>query len=100
MKMVEYIAFMGAVLGYPLAWWFEVAKSVEVKKTDTDALKAISDMYNTFISAQGANGWCREYREVSAVKRLLQIYSKAIQLKRRTKTHKDTDNFLVNGRRH
>lgn len=50
--MVEYIAFMGAVLGYPLAWYFggKRKNDSEIKKNDTDALKAISDMYADFLA--------------------------------------------------
>ena len=50
--MVEYIAFMGAVLGYPLAWWFggKRKNDSEIKKNDTDALKAISEMYSDFLA--------------------------------------------------
>ena len=42
--MVEYIAFMGAVLGYPLAWYFGGKK-----KSNVDAIKSISEMYDTFL---------------------------------------------------
>ena len=50
--MIEYIAFMGVVLGYPLAWYFggKRKNESEVKKNDTDALKAISDMYSDFLA--------------------------------------------------
>ena len=50
--MVEYIAFMGAVLGYPLAWYFGGKRKIdsEIKKNDVDAVKAISDMYSSFIN--------------------------------------------------
>lgn len=50
--MVEYIAFMGAVLGYPLAWYFggKRKSDSEIKKNDIDAVKAISDMYSSFIN--------------------------------------------------
>ena len=67
--MVEYIAFMGAVLGYPLAWWFggKRKNDSEVKKNDTDALKAISDMYNTFL-AQYKERMDEMSKEVASVK--------------------------------
>ena len=50
--MVEYIAFIGVVLGYPFAWYFggKRKNESEVKKNDTDALKAISDMYSDFLA--------------------------------------------------
>lgn len=41
--MIEYIAFMGAVLGYPLAWYFGGKK-----KSSVDAVKSISSMYDDF----------------------------------------------------
>lgn len=43
--MTEYIAFMAAVMGYPLAWYFGGKK-----KNDTDALSAMSKMYDTFLT--------------------------------------------------
>jgi hypothetical protein len=49
--MVEYIAFMGVVLGYPLAWYFGGKRKTEseAKKNDVDVVTAISEMYNTFL---------------------------------------------------
>ena len=74
--MVEYIAFMGAVLGYPLAWYFggkrkndsEIQKNgSEIKKNDVDAVKAISDMYSSFL-AQYKERMDEMQLEVSGVK--------------------------------
>lgn len=49
--MIEYIAFMGVVLGYPLAWYFggKRKSDSEVKKNEVDVVTAISEMYNTFL---------------------------------------------------
>ena len=49
--MIEYIAFMGAVLGYPLAWYFggKRKSDSETKKNEVDVVTAISEMYNTFL---------------------------------------------------
>ena len=49
--MSEYIAFMAAVLGYPLAWYFggKRKNDSEIKKTEVDVVTAISEMYNTFL---------------------------------------------------
>jgi len=50
--MVEYIAFMGAVLGYPLAWYFGGKRKTdsEIKKNEVDIVGSISEMYNTFLA--------------------------------------------------
>src|SRR3972149_7203336 len=49
--MIEYIAFMGAILGYPLAWYFggKRKSESEIKKNEVDVVTAISEMYNTFL---------------------------------------------------
>lgn len=49
--MVEYIAFMGAVLGYPLAWYFGGKRKTdsEIKKNDVTVIASISEMYDTFL---------------------------------------------------
>lgn len=67
--MVEYIAFMGAVLGYPLAWYFggKRKNDSEIKKNDTDALTAMSEMYSTFLSQYKAR-MEEMQKEVSGVK--------------------------------
>lgn len=50
--MVEYIALMGAVLGYPLAWYFGGKKKIDsdIKKNDIDAISTMSDMYGAFLT--------------------------------------------------
>lgn len=68
--MVEYIAFMGAVLGYPLAWYFGGKR-----KNDRDAVTAISEMYDTFLT-QYKTRMEEMQIEVSCVK----DHYKAIQL--------------------
>lgn len=67
--MIEYIAFMGAVLGYPLAWYFggKRKSDSEVRKNDTDALTAMSEMYDTFLTQYKERMQEMQY-EVSCVK--------------------------------
>ena len=43
--MIEYIAFMGAILGYPLAWYFGGKR-----KTEVDAVSSMSVMYDRFMT--------------------------------------------------
>lgn len=49
--MIEYLAFIGVVVGYPLAWYFggKSKSDSEIKKNDVDVVTAISEMYNTFL---------------------------------------------------
>lgn len=49
--MLDYIALMAAVLGYPAAWYFGGKRKTdaEIKKNDVDVVTAISEMYNTFL---------------------------------------------------
>lgn len=67
--MVEYIAFMGAVLGYPLAWYFggKRKNESEVKKNEVDVVASISEMYNTFL-AQYKERMDEMSKEVTSVK--------------------------------
>jgi len=75
--MIEYIALMGAVLGYPLAWYFGGKRKTdsEIKKTDVDVVTAISEMYNTFLVQYKTRMEEMQY-EVSCVK----DHYKSIQL--------------------
>jgi hypothetical protein len=67
--MVEYIAFMGAVLGYPLAWYFggKRKSDSEIKKNEVDVVASISEMYNTFLAQYRAR-MDEMTTEVSSVK--------------------------------
>jgi septation ring formation regulator EzrA len=75
--MIEYIAFMGAVLGYPLAWYFggKRKNDAETKKNDVEVVTAISEMYNTFLVQYKSRMEEMQY-EVGCVK----DHYKAIQL--------------------
>jgi len=68
--MIEYIAFMGAVLGYPLAWYFGGKK-----KNEVDSVTAISEMYDRFLIQYKSRMDEMQY-EVTCVK----DHYKAIQL--------------------